>query len=95
MMGTLRKYHGDTFKLKVALEAIKGDKSAVEMVQKFGVTANQVYAWKKHLEDNGAIVFSDKRLAENKEQEVNELYAIIGRLTMERDRLAQVVGRLK
>lgn len=95
MAGVLRKYHGDGFKFKVALTAARGNKSVAEMVQEFGVAANQISAWKKQLEDNGAVIFSDKRLIENKESEMEKLYATIGRLVVERNCLAQSVGQLK
>ena len=87
MTGKIRKYHGDGFKLKVALAALKGNKSASEMSQEFGVASNQIYSWKKHLEDNGAKVFTDRRSADNKSDDLARLYAAIGRLTIERDLL--------
>ena len=90
-----RKYHGDVFKFKVALTAVKGNKSAAEMVQEFGVASNQIYAWKKRLEENGARVFSDLRSAANKGNEFEKLHAIIGRLTAERDFLIQATNRSK
>lgn len=89
----LRKYHGDAFKFKVALAAIKGNESSTEMVQRFGVASNQVYAWKKYLENNGAIVFSDKRRVVSKKNELEKLHAVIGRLTVERDFLLQSLDR--
>jgi transposase-like protein len=90
-----RKYHGDVFKLKVALTAIKGNKSAAEMVQEFGVASNQICVWRKRLEEKGALVFSDWRRAENKGIELEKLHAIIGRLTVERDFLMQALNRSK
>jgi transposase-like protein len=95
MANGLRKYHGNTFKLKVALTAIKGNKSAVEMTQEFGVASNQIYAWKKHLEDKGATIFSDIRRTEHKENELEKLHAVIGRLTIERDLLVRALDRSK
>lgn len=95
MTNVLRKYHGDAFKFKVALTAIKGNKSAAEMVQEFGVASNQICVWRKRLEENGAIVFADARRLVNKENELKKLHAFIGRLTVERDFLIQTLGRLK
>jgi transposase-like protein len=90
-----RKYHGDVFKFKVALTAIKGNKSMAEMVQEFGVASNQICFWKKRIEENGARIFSDLRNAENKGSELEKLHAIIGRLTVERDFLMQALNRSK
>jgi len=95
MVTVSRRYHGDTFKFKVALAAIKGNKSAAEMVQEFGVASNQICAWKKRLEENGALIFSDGRRAGNKGIELEKLHAIIGRLTVERDVLMQALDRSK
>ena len=95
MVGKLRKYHGDGFKFKVALVASRGNKSAAEMSQEFGVASSQIYSWKKHLEDNGAKVFSDKRSVDNKDDETARLYAAIGRLTIERDLLMSRLDRSK
>lgn len=85
MVGKIRKYHNDSFKFKVAITAIKGSKSAGEMIQEFGVAASQIYAWKKQLEENGFKVFADKRSAQSKTSDLEKLYATIGRLTIERD----------
>ncbi|GAB4270271.1 MAG: hypothetical protein Kow0029_06850 [Candidatus Rifleibacteriota bacterium] len=44
-----RRNHGPAFKAKVALEAIKGDKTLSELAQRFEVHANQIVQWKKEL----------------------------------------------
>lgn len=44
-----RRNHGPVFKAKVALEAIKGDKTLSERAQQFEVHANQIVQWKKEL----------------------------------------------
>ena len=95
MVGKIRKYHGDGFKLKVALSAIQGNKSGAEMSQEFGVAASQIYAWKKQLEEKGAIAFADKRNANNKNDETIRLYTAIGRLTIERDTLMDKLDQVK
>jgi len=43
MARKIRKAHSNTFKLKVALAAIKGDRSVAEMIQEFGVAGTQIY----------------------------------------------------
>ena len=89
----IRKRHSDAFKLKVALAALKGDKTVVELSQKFGVVASQIYAWKQKLESDGRMVFADKRVAANQQENVDKLHRIIGQLTVERDFLSRVLDR--
>ena len=93
--GKIRKYHGDEFKAKVALAALKGDKTINELCQEFGVAAAQIYAWRDRLADNAATIFVDKRAKENHKDEIEKLHRVIGKLTVEKDFLENVFNRLK
>jgi putative transposase len=80
-----RKMHEGAFKAKVALEAVKGDKTIAEIGSKFGVHPNQVGQWKKKLLEELPGLFSDKRGRQDKEREEleDELYRQIGQLKVE------------
>ena len=95
MLQGIRKNHTDSFKFKVALAAIKGDKTIAELCQMFGIVASQIYTWKKQLETKGAIIFADKRKKEHQRENVDKLHRIIGQLTVERDFLSRVLDRSK
>jgi transposase len=87
----IQKRHNSAFKLKVALAALKGDKTVAELCSIFSVAASQIHAWKKHLEDEGANIFSDKRKGSNQKDEIDKLHRIIGKITAERDFLSRVL----
>ena len=85
MNGQIRKYHGDKFKFKVALAALKADKTMGELCQEFALAASQIYAWKNQLEERGVEVFADKRKSAGREIDLDKLHAVIGKLVIERE----------
>jgi transposase len=88
-----RRNHGATFKAKVALEAIKGDQTLVELSDRFQVHPNQIGEWKKLLMEKASEIF-DKGKPSEKEPNIKELHAKIGQLAMENDFLAVALGRI-
>jgi transposase len=91
-MAKIYKRHGSDFRVKVAIEAIKGKKTLVELCQEFGVAASQISAWKKQMEENAHLVFEGKR-PKNHQEEVDKLHRVIGKITAERDFLERVLKR--
>jgi transposase len=92
-MSKIHKNHGSGFKAKVALEAIKENKTTAEMCQQFSIATSQIYAWKKQLEEGAPSLFEDKRKKDNNQEEIDRLHRVIGQLTAERDFLDRVLKR--
>jgi transposase len=84
-----RRFTAD-FKAKVALEALRGDRTIQEIAVKHKVHPNQVSTWKRQAMDGLGEVFSNgaARAGRDHEVEVHDLHAKIGQLTVERDFLA-------
>ena len=82
-MGDIRKKYDAALKAKIALEAVKGDKTIREISSAYGVHSNQIMKWKKQLLEELPSIFSDKRAKTEKEKEKEELYRQIGQLKVE------------
>ena len=88
-----RRNHGAAFKAKVALEAIKGERTLIELAEQFQVHPNQITKWKKQLLESAEEVFAKEKKTEEGVS-VKELHAKIGQLAMENDFLAVALGRI-
>jgi len=88
-----RRNHAPAFKAKVALDALKGEQTLVELAQRYQVHPNQIAEWKKQLLEHAPEIFSRDRKPEPVPS-VKDLHAKIGQLSMENDFLAGALGRI-
>ncbi len=84
-MRNIRKQHNAAFKAKVALEAVKGEKTVSQLSSEYGIHPNQIGQWRKHLLEELPVLFSDKRKRAEKDRDEleAELYRQIGQLKVE------------
>lgn len=87
-----RRNHSPTFKAKVALGAIKGDKTLAELAKIHDVHANQIVDWKNQLLERMASVFGAES-AVAATVDLKELHAKIGQLALENDFLAGALNK--
>jgi len=87
-----RRNHSAAFKAKMALAALKGDKTLAQLSSEYDVHVNQIQSWRKQLKENMVSLFeSGAEKRKESEAEVTALRAKIGQLTMENDFLAKVL----
>ena len=90
-----RRNHSSAFKAKVALAAIKGDRTLADLAEQFDVHPNQIQDWRKRLLENADSIFGrGQQQQEDAAGQVKDLHAKIGQLTMERDFLEQGLERI-
>ena len=83
-----RRNHSPAFKAKVALEAIRGDKTLAELSKQYDVHPNQITDWKSQLLARAADVFGGEARAEEPAVDLKALHAKIGQLALENDFLS-------
>jgi transposase-like protein len=85
-MSKKRISYSSSFKAKVALAAVRQEKTISQLSSQFHVHPNQIGKWKALLLDNIEILFRDGRLKKSQDDtDINALYSKIGRLEMEND----------
>ncbi len=93
-MPRTRKRYESAFKAKIALEAIKGERTISELGSRYGVHPNQISVWKKRALDGLPDLFSSgRKKRENDSEELQAaLFEQIGRLKVELDWLKKKSG---
>ena len=87
-----RRNHSPAFKAKVALAAIKGEKTLAELAEQYDIHANQITSWRTQLLEGAAEVFGGDSKAEAPAPiDVKEFRAKIGELTLTNDFLADAL----
>jgi transposase len=95
-MTKTRRKIGAALKAKIALEALREQATVADLAQRYQIHPNQVYAWKKQLQQHAARAF-DAKVGEEAEaqaeREIERLHAKIGQLTIENDFFGKRFGR--
>jgi transposase len=89
-----RRNHSLAFKAKVAVAAIKGEKTMIELAQEFNVHPNQIKQWRDQLLEGATGVFGEAPKAEPEPTiDVKTLHVKIGELTLKNDFLSGALGK--
>ena len=88
-----RRNHSPVFKSKVALAAVKGDKTISELSHQFDVHPNQITQWKTQLLNRMSVVFEGSEKSVPPAVDIKTLHAKIGELTLENDFLESALTK--
>ena len=88
-----RRNHSAAFKAKVALAALKGEKTLADLAQQFDVHVNQIMQWKSQLLEGAAGVFDNGKTDTAFSIDLKPLHAKIGELTLENDFLSGALSK--
>ena len=97
-MSRKRKQYSPQFKAKVAIEAIRGQKTTAELASQYDIHPTMINTWKRDLLDKASELFDNGKTTSQVQAEtqaqIDELYRQIGQLTVERDFLAKRSAQL-
>ncbi len=88
-----RRNHSPSFKAKVALAAVVGDKTLAELAEQFDVHPNQITTWKRQLCADASSIF-DNGTSKKQDVDIKTLHAKIGQLTLENDFLEGALNKV-
>lgn len=89
-----RRTHSASFKAKVALAAVRGERTLAELAQQFDVHPNQITDWKRQLQERASDVFCvTSAVPSDPPVDVKTLHAKIGQLTLENDFLESALNK--
>lgn len=93
-MSVKRRQHSSNFKSKVAIAAIRQDRTISELCSEYGVRPSVIYKWKKVLQEGAGSLFEGGQevVQVHSKEELEKLYAQIGRLKVENDFLKKKLG---
>ncbi len=80
-----RQNHSAEFKAKVAVEALKEQKTISELAQLYEIHPNQISTWKKEFLENASQVFDKSHRRPKEDEKLAKLYETIGQLKIEND----------
>ena len=89
-----RRNHSAKFKATVALAAIRGEKTLVELSEQYRVHPNQIGQWRAELLERATEVFATAAEKRDAGPDIKTLHAKIGQLALENDFLAGALGRI-
>jgi transposase-like protein len=93
MKARARRNHTSGFKAKVALSALRGDRTIAELSHQFDVHPNQIMKWRDRLLEGAAGIFGAGAGPSVPAVDVKTLHAKIGELTLENDFLSGALGK--
>ena len=85
--------YSNEFKFKVALDALRAQKTLAELVMEHNVASSLISKWRKQLIENGASAFAVNNRSQSLDNKEQKLYEQIGKQAMELDYLKKFVGR--
>lgn len=87
-----RRTHSAAFKARVALAALREDKTLAQLCQEFELHANQITEWKRQLLEHASDVFGGNSLMQSEPVDLSPLHAKIGQLALENDFLERALS---
>ena len=88
-----RRTHSAAFKAKVALAAVKGERTLAELAKQFEVHPTQITAWKSQLLEGMPELFGGSRAGSEPAVDLKALHAKIGELTLQNDFLSDALNK--